>query len=120
MLYKSGINLKSGAIDFIEQNNQITLFSAYLKLEELKSLNKSKKINRIIVRWEIKDLCIGVSDLELYHYCIENNITLYRNTRIHLKALWNNELQVFFGSANVTRRGLGEEGNYNFELNGKV
>ena len=121
MLYKSGVNLESGAINFIENNNNnITLFSAYLKLEELKSINQSRKINRIIVRWEIKDLCIGVSDLELYHYCIENNIALYRNTRIHLKALWNNEQRVFFGSANVTRRGLGEEGNYNFELNGEI
>lgn len=120
MLYKSGIDLESSAIKFIDNNDSITLFSAYLKLEELKKINKSKRISRIIVRWEIKDLCLKVSDLELYDYCLDNNITLYRNTRIHLKVFWNNFQDVFFGSANVTGRGLGEKGKYNYELNGSV
>src|SRR5690554_1624400 len=118
MLYKSGVNLKSGVIRFIKNNKEITLFSAYLKLDELKAINESKKIKRIVVRWEIKDLCLKVSDLELYQYCVENKITLYRNTRIHLKAFWNDAQNVFFGSANVTGRGLGERGDYNYELNG--
>lgn len=118
MLHKSGINLESSAIQFIENNDMITLFSAYLKLEELKSINQSKKINRIIVRWEIRDLCLKVSDIELYNYCLANNISLYRNTRIHLKVFWNNAKEIFFGSANVTRKGLGEKGVYNYELNG--
>ncbi|PSG88314.1 phospholipase D-like domain-containing protein [Aurantibacter aestuarii] len=118
MLHKSGIDLESSSIQFIEKNKTITLFSAYLKLAELKSINQSKKINRIIVRWEIRDLCLKVSDIELYNYCLDNNITLYRNTRIHLKAFWNNSLDVFFGSANVTGRGLGEKGKFNYELNG--
>lgn len=120
MLHKSGVNLESNAIKFVENNETITLFSAYLKLEELKSINQSKKINRIIVRWEIKDLCLKVSDIELYHYCIDNGISLYRNTRIHLKAFWNNAQDVFFGSANVTSRGIGERGKYNYELNGSI
>ncbi|WP_298883693.1 hypothetical protein [uncultured Polaribacter sp.] len=120
MLYRSGCNLESSAIKFIENKETITLFSAYLKLDELKSINQSKKINRIIVRWEIRDLCLKVSDIELYDYCLDNNITLYRNTRIHLKAFWNNAQDVLFGSANVTGRGLGEKGKYNFELNGIV
>ena len=120
MLHKSGINLEFNAIKFIENNDTITLFSAYLKLEELKKINQSQKINRIIVRWEIRDLCLKISDIELYDYCLVNNITLYRNTRIHLKAFWNNTQDVFFGSANVTGRGLGEKGRYNYELNGSV
>lgn len=118
MLHKSGINLESGAIEFIEKNDVITLFSAYLKLDELKFINQSKKINRVIVRWEIRDLCLKVSDIELYDYCIDNNISLYRNTRIHLKVFWNNAKDIFFGSANVTKRGLGEKGLFNYELNG--
>lgn len=118
MLFKSGVNLESDAIQFVENSESITLFSAYLKLDELKIINKSKTVNRIIVRWEIRDLCVGASDLELYEYCIENNITLYRNTRIHLKAFWNNLQDVFFGSANVTGRGIGEKGAFNYELNG--
>ena len=120
MLHKSGINLESNTIEFVENNESVTLFSAYLKLAELKLINQSKKINRIVVRWEIQDLCLGVSDVELFHYCLENKITLYRNTRIHLKAFWNNAQDVVFGSANVTGRGVGEKGRYNYELNGTI
>lgn len=118
MLHKSGYNLEKGAIDFISNNESITLFSAYIKLDELKQINVTNNIKQIIVRWEIEDLCKGVSDIELYHYCIENRITLYRNTRLHMKAIWNNQDSILFGSANVTGRGLGEGNNYNYELNG--
>ena len=118
MLYKSGFNLEEGAIDFISNNESITLFSAYIKLEELQRINFKNNIKQIIVRWEIEDLCKGVSDIELYHYCLDNGIALYRNTRLHMKAIWNNLDIVFFGSANVTGRGLGQKNNYNFELNG--
>lgn len=118
MLHKSGYNLEKGAIDFISNNESITLFSAYIKLEELKQINVKNNIKQIIVRWEIEDLCKGVSDIELYHYCLENGIALYRNTRLHMKAIWNNQDSVLFGSANITGRGLGEKSNYNYELNG--
>lgn len=118
MLHKSGYNLEKGAIDFISNNKSITLFSAYIKLDELKRINFKNSIKQIIVRWEVEDLCKGVSDIELYQYCIENGIALYRNTRLHMKALWNNQDSVLFGSANVTGRGLGEKNNYNYELNG--
>lgn len=118
MLHKSGYNLEEGAIEFIRNNESITLFSAYIKLEELKRININNNIKQIIVRWEIEDLCKGVSDIELYHYCLDNDIALYRNTRLHMKAIWNNQDSVLFGSANVTGRGLGEKNNYNYELNG--
>lgn len=118
MLHKSGHNLEKGAIDFISNNESITLFSAYIKLKELKQINVKNNIKQIIVRWEIEDLCKGVSDIELYHYCLDNGIALYRNTRLHMKAIWNNQDNVLFGSANVTGRGLGEKNNYNYELNG--
>lgn len=120
MLHKSGYNLEKGAIDFISNNESITVLSAYIKLEQLKALNTEKKINRIVVRWEIEDLVKGVSDFEdLYEYCNDNNIALFRNTRIHLKVIWNNENSVIYGSANITGRGIGEKGdNYNYELAG--
>jgi hypothetical protein len=118
MLHKSGYNLEKGAIDFINNNETITLFSAYIKLEELKRINLANRIKQIIVRWEVEDLCKGVSDIELYQYCLDNGITLYRNTRLHMKAIWNNKNSMIFGSANVTGKGLGELSNYNYELNG--
>lgn len=118
MLYKSGENLFSGALDFISKSEEISVFSAYIRTEQLKELNQEKKIKRIVVRWEIRDLHQGASDLGLYQYCKDNKIALYRNTRIHLKCLRNNRDEVFLGSANVTGRGIGERANmFNFELN---
>lgn len=118
MLFKSGDNLLSGALDFISESEEVSLFSAYIRTEQLIELNKQHKINRIVVRWEIRDLHQGASDLDLYSYCKENQIALYRNTRIHLKCLRNNRDEVFLGSANVTGRGIGERATmFNFELN---
>ena len=119
MLFRSGENLFEGAKSFVDQYDEITIFSAYLKLDVLKKLNESQKVKQVIVRWEIPDLYKGISSFsDLYYYCLENNIALYRNTRLHLKAIWNNDKKVFFGSANISNRGLHEVGNYNFELNG--
>ena len=116
MLSKSGYNLELSAISFLENNETITLFSAYIRTEQLKKINQSKKIIQIVVRWEVGDICFGASDLELYDYCRENHIKLFRNNKIHLKAFWNNNNSVLFGSANVTYNGIGEGGN--LELNG--
>ena len=80
MLYKSGNNLFSGALEFISNSNEITLFSAYIKTQQLRKLDSLKKINRIIVRWEIRDLHQGASDLDLFEYCSENNIALFTQT----------------------------------------
>ena len=118
MLFKSGDNLWSGALDFISESEEVSLFSAYIRTEQLKELNKEGKINRIVVRWEIRDLHQGASDLALFSYCKENQIALYRNTRIHLKCLINEKDQVLLGSANITGRGIGEKSTrHNFELN---
>jgi len=94
------------------------LYSAYIKTKEIVKLNNDRKIKRIVVRWEIEDLHRGSSDLDLFNYCIDNGIALYRNTRIHLKCLRNNNDDVFLGSANFTGRGIGGiSPRYNFELN---
>ena len=121
MLLRSGENLFKNAKSFVDQNEEITVFSAYLKLSVLKRLNNNSNIKQIIVGWEVKDLCLGISDFKsIYDYCLDNEIILYRNTRIHLKALWNNNKSVLFGSANITNKGIGETNKYNFELNSKV
>jgi hypothetical protein len=120
MLFKSRINLEKGAFEFISNNEHNTILSAYLKLDQLKILNTDNKVNRIVVRWEIEDIVKGVSDFEeLFEYCKDNNIALFRNTRIHLKAIWNNENSILYGSANITGKGIGEKGdNFNYELSG--
>lgn len=120
-LFRSEDNLNNAALDFINKNDTITIFSAYIKTKQIQKLNKTKKVKQIIVRWEVRDLCVGASDIDLFDYCKENRIALYRNPRIHLKAIWNNSNSVFFGSANVTNKGIGEIQDYcNFELNGVI
>jgi len=117
MFLYSGIDLFDKSAEFVNSSDEVTIFSPYIKLEQIKILNYRKKVKRIIVRWEIRDLCLGVSDLDLYLYCKENNIALFRNTRIHLKVIWNHYSKLLFGSANITNKGIGEVGEYNFELN---
>lgn len=115
--FQSGNNLKSGCLDFVTNSNDITIFSAYITTSEIEELNINANISRIIVRWDIEDLCRGSSDLKLYSYCKKNNILLYRNTRIHLKSIWDNQNKLFTGSANITGKGIGSVGEFNFELN---
>ena len=74
MLYRSGDNLLNGVLKFIDDSKSLTLFSAYLQLEQLKKINVQNKISNIVVRWEIKDLCLNVSNIELYDYCDKNKI----------------------------------------------
>ena len=50
MLYRSGENLFEGAKTFVNKNDEITLFSAYLKLDALKKINESRHVKQIIVR----------------------------------------------------------------------
>ncbi|WP_264529249.1 hypothetical protein [Flavobacterium sp. N502540] len=120
MIYKSGINLFSQTADFFLNEETVVLFSAYIKTEIVKHLNAKKNIKQVVVRWEIEDLIKKVSDIDLYIYCKENNIQLFRNTRIHLKAAWNFDSKLLFGSANYTNKGIGESSNFNYELNGLV
>ena len=115
-MHKSKYNLTTSVVSYLKGNDEITLFSAYIRTEQLRKINEAKNIKQIIVRWEVSDICFGASDLELYDYCRDNNIKLFRNTKIHLKAFWNNKRSVLFGSANVTKNGIGEGGN--LELNG--
>jgi hypothetical protein len=105
---------------FISDSKQIILFSAYINSNLINQLNVKNNFSQIIVRWEIADLVNGVSDLELFYYCKENRIKLFRNTRLHLKAIVNDNNQIIFGSSNYTKKGLALTENYNFELNSDV
>lgn len=92
------------------------VFSPYIKLEALKKINASNSIQKIVVAWHKEDLLKGVSDHEVFIYCKENNIELYRNPRIHLKVLWDGDQRIVLGSANITQSGLGLSENANHEL----
>ena len=89
MIFKSGWNLKSSIIDFVQNAEELVLLCAYVKTNQIIELNKANKFQAIVVRWEIEDLVKGASDLSLFDYCNENKIALFRNTRLHMKVLWD-------------------------------
>jgi hypothetical protein len=120
MLNQSNDSLITSLIKFSRNSNRIKLYSAYIQSDVIKQINILNNIDFIIVRWEIADLVNGVSDLGLYNYCKEYRIKLFRNTRLHLKAIVNDNNQIIFGSSNYTNKGLALTNNFNFELNSNL
>ena len=66
-----------------KSNEQIFLYVPYIKTKILSKLigDIQNKIT-IITAWHPNDLLIGSSELELYPFCKDNNITLYINNKI--------------------------------------
>jgi hypothetical protein len=112
--------LVSGISSFSNSVNSSILFSPYIQSNALRAINSSLNIKTIVVAWHKEDLLKGVSDLELYDYCLENGIELYRNPKIHLKVLWDFNDKIILGSANITQRGLGLADNSNLELSASL
>lgn len=111
--------LLAGAESFIAAYPRVTIYSAYMKIDALKALNTARNVTRIIVRWELRDLVLGVSDFEeIYAYCRQENIALFRHTNLHAKVLWDGSDNLILGSANVTQNGFGMRQGANLELNG--
>ena len=123
MNYRSQQNLEAGFDAFVADHDEVTLFTAYIKLAALERINTSRRINQIVVRWETRDVCgpSPASDLEeIWNYCQTHNIKLYRNTQLHMKVLWNNSHKAIVGSANITRNGLGLRDRANWEFASRV
>ena len=119
MNYRSQQNLEAGFDAFVADHDEVTLFTAYIKLAALERINTSRRINQIVTR----DVCgpSPASDLEeIWNYCQTHNIKLYRNTQLHMKVLWNNSHKAIVGSANITRNGLGLRDRANWEFASRV
>ena len=120
-LARSGDNLFT-AEAFVCNNACVAVLSAYyIKKATLERLNESGNINQVVVAWKMQDICSGASDFEeLYEYCRDNKIELFRNTRIHLKVIWDYADSAFLGSANISNRGIQSGSNFNWELSTTV
>lgn len=119
MLLKNGINLKQSLTEFIDASSDLFIFVPYIKLDALKALlDNVQSCRAIFVRWETKDLITGASDLEIYPYCKEKGISLFRNNRLHLKAYVEGYKKSLIGSSNISTRALNfpESDFYNYEL----
>lgn len=94
-------------------NDRFFFYVPYIKTKTLSKLLDNVK-NKIIIitTWHSNDLLSGSSELELYQFCKENNITLYINNKIHLKVYSLNLETAIISSGNISQRGLMPEGNY--------
>ena len=117
MLFKNGENLKSELIHYLTNKENVTIYVPYIKAKTLSMLLRTPnfKCEQIIVRWDRRDIEFGSSDLEVYEICKSNNISLFRNTRIHLKLYTNNFEDAFLGSANISERAISDFGG-NYEI----
>ena len=119
MLHKNGIDLHLKLSEYIGNSQVLFIFSPYIKLETLKALiDGQENVKAVFVRWETKDLILGSSDLEIYPYLKDKGITLYRNSRLHLKAYLDEFKRCFLTSANISSRALNlpPYSNYNYEI----
>lgn len=96
-----------------DPNETIFLFAPYIKTKVLKKLldNISNKII-IITTWRPKDIQFGSSEVELYPFCKERNITLYVSDNMHLKVYSKGLNSAILATGNVSHRGLLPGGNY--------
>lgn len=102
-------------------DKEILIVSPYIKTEVLKELiSESRAKITLISTWKLRDIQLGISDIELYAYCKNHGIFLYLNPRIHLKVFVNDYTQCVFGSANVSNKGLALVADHNYELDAKV
>jgi hypothetical protein len=108
--------------DFISSaDREVLIFSPYIKTEVLDSLLKKSSVKiSIVTTWKLRDIQLGISDIELYQYCKKKGIFLYLHPRIHLKAFVNDYSHCVFGSANISNKGFALVADHNYELNAKV
>jgi len=118
MLFRSGENLFEETKKFCFNAKELWMYSPFIRVNKIKELlDDPSKCRAIVVRWQTMDLLVGVTDFEeLFNFCNDHNISLFRNTRIHLKAIRNEKNHIHFGSANFTNMGMGINGN--IELSG--
>lgn len=119
MIFKNGIDLNKMLNEYIFCSQALYIFSPYIKLEPLQYLIDSCiNVKAVFVRWETKDLILGSSDIEIYPYLKSKGITLYRNSRLHLKVYLDEYKRCFLTSANISSRALNlpPYSNYNYEI----
>jgi hypothetical protein len=119
MLHKNGIDLNLKLREYISNSQGLFIFSPYIKLETLSALiDNHENVKAVFVRWETKDLILGSSDLEIFPYLKSKGISLFRNSRLHLKAYLDEYKNCFLTSANISSRALNlpPYSNYNYEI----
>ncbi|KYG59884.1 hypothetical protein AY633_06530 [Planococcus maritimus] len=104
--------------EILSVNTEILIVSAFAKIETLKWIDLHSKLNIkkvCLVRFRAEDILAGVTDLEMFEYCINNGWEMYINDKVHSKIYCFDRKKYLIGSANLTHSGLGLKGNSNIE-----
>ncbi|WP_061282133.1 phospholipase D-like domain-containing protein [Clostridium botulinum] len=105
--------------ELIETDKSLKIISAFCKLDALKFIDSilvNKNIpKKLLVRARLKDILSGVTDIEIYNYCINNNWDIYLNLELHSKIYVFNDTRIIIGSANLTSSGIGLNKKQNIE-----
>ncbi|EQC47289.1 phospholipase D-like domain-containing protein [Bacteriovorax sp. Seq25_V] len=113
-------NLFSDILQKVKKSKtDVTIFSPYVKISVLKELLgfQSSRLKRsIVINLSVQNIVNGSIDLEVLEYCINNNIKVYVNNDLHMKAYIYDMESAHIGSANCTNSGLGTNETPNLEL----
>ena len=97
--------------------NEVVVFSAFIKKHALEWLLKNTKTNNIsiISRWQKHDLNCNASDIHCYAICKERGIPFGISLDLHGK-VYSVDSHIFVGSANLTSRGMALNSRHNIEF----
>ena len=101
--------------EYFKENTSDTIFLyvPYIKTKILKKVLDGLSNNVVIITtWNPQDIKLGSSELELYPFCKENNITLYISQNMHLKVYSVGLASAIVATGNISYRGLMPDGNY--------
>lgn len=74
--------------------------------ELLRSVSGRCRVS-LVTTWKLPDLILGVSSLETYGVCRRHGVFMFLNQRLHLKSYLADYSRLLTGSANLSRRALG-------------
>ena len=113
--------IKRQIVDELSTTSQdLHIISAYCKLDAIRFIEKHIKKHvhnkKLMVRFRFDDILSGVSDLEIYEYCVKNDWELYVRFDLHAKTYVFDRIRGIIGSANLTKKGIGLAQNSNCEI----
>ena len=97
--------------------NEVVVFSAFIKNHALEWLLKNTKTNNIsiIVRWQKHDLNCNASDIHCYEICKKRGVPFGISLDLHGK-VYSVDGHIYVGSANLTSRGMALNSRHNIEF----
>ena len=118
-MLRSTENLYQNIMHFVQDADDLIIFAPYIRHDPLKELLSHTRTNNIciVTTWKPRDVKFGSSELKVYELCKEKNICLYINNNIHLKVITKNNISsCIVSSANISKRGLGNNKEFNYEM----